>query len=342
MQIEAEWHKHGPLKDAAAALLGVSSCERKAVRRVRKFLKGKGAQWRRTDFHGPPDLVSMYDPRINNFKFCAKTQAKAAFISAVVNDGMSDQSCAKTGLPYTPPEKVLQLAANIMELNNPLEIGDFWSKINDYGVIEQPFDPELLYCDNKLFHVRLCRSRCRFAACLLACYLLAALLACCFACLLAALLAALLACWLLLAAAGCYCYCHCYCYCYCCYYYCYYYCCYWGYSSGTQPFHSQATSPKNARSIMEQLQFDIWKANLHDPKRKTRSSWWSGLDAEERRRMGQSAEHASAALFALSQLPLPSLQSDSPQTDPLHTDRATLGCLRLRSGHKRDVCRSYS
>ncbi len=58
--------------------------------------------------------------------------------------------------------------------------------------------------------------------------------------------------------------------------------------------------------------FDIWKANLRNPKRITRASWWSGLARKERAKMGTSAEHASPALFALSQPPFHS-------TDQLQT-----------------------
>jgi hypothetical protein len=37
---------------------------------------------------------------------------------------------------------------------------DHWSELNDYGVIEMPFDPELLNCEDKLFHVRRCSQLC--------------------------------------------------------------------------------------------------------------------------------------------------------------------------------------
>jgi hypothetical protein len=59
--------------------------------------------------------------------------------------------------------------------------------------------------------------------------------------------------------------------------------------------------------------FDVRKANLRNPVRVTEASWWSRLPPLEAAKMGPSAEHASAALFALSP---PPFHLCSTQTDP--------------------------
>ncbi len=158
MQIAAEWNKHGSQTSAAAALLGkpeVSDTER---HRFLRFIKTRRITWRNLDFYGPPDM-DMYDIRINKYEYCVKTLAKGKAISDIVNEQLLDESCAKTGLGYVAPASVQKLAANIMGLNQlPDKVPE--PIINEWGVIEQIFDPELLRSQKHLFHVRRC-LRCR-------------------------------------------------------------------------------------------------------------------------------------------------------------------------------------
>ncbi len=143
------------MRAAAAALLDVARCSDTEHERFVDFLPKHGIKWAERNFY-PPVGMDMFDDRVNNYDYCVKTLAEGATVAEIINQQQHDPSCANTGLPYTPPQKVQRLAATIKRLNKPLPDEDVWYDINRYGVIEMPFDVELLRCEDKFFHVRRC------------------------------------------------------------------------------------------------------------------------------------------------------------------------------------------
>ncbi len=155
MQIAELWPKRLSVKAAAAALLGVECCSHTEYMRFWQFLPKHGIKWLEKNFY-PPEGMDMFDDRVNDYDHCVMTLAEGAKVAEIINQQQHDLSCANTGLPYTQPKKVQRLAATIKKLNKPLPDEDVWYDINRYGVIEMPFDVELLRCEDKLFHVRRC------------------------------------------------------------------------------------------------------------------------------------------------------------------------------------------